>query len=70
MRGFRKEVRDPLDKTVSKFVRHGKGDHDIWRNPVTGKSLQRASQRSCRGIKPTKFSRMLACQSSSSLIVP
>jgi predicted RNA binding protein YcfA (HicA-like mRNA interferase family) len=39
MRGFGKEVRDRLREGACEFVRHGKGDHDIWRNPRTGKSI-------------------------------
>jgi hypothetical protein len=29
MKGFGKEVRDRLSEAGCKFVRHGKGDHDI-----------------------------------------
>jgi predicted RNA binding protein YcfA (HicA-like mRNA interferase family) len=39
MKGFGKEVRDGLHEGGCEFVRHGKGDHDIWRNPRTGKSV-------------------------------
>jgi predicted RNA binding protein YcfA (HicA-like mRNA interferase family) len=39
MKGFGKEVRDRLREGGCEFVRHGKGDHDIWRNPKTGKSV-------------------------------
>jgi predicted RNA binding protein YcfA (HicA-like mRNA interferase family) len=39
MIGFGKEVRDRLREGGCEFVRHGKGDHDIWRNLGTGKSV-------------------------------
>ena len=39
MKGFGKEVRDRLQEAGCEFVRHGKGDHDIWRNPTMGKSF-------------------------------
>ena len=38
MKGFGKEVRDLLSAAGCQFVRHGKGDHDVWRSP-TGKSV-------------------------------
>ena len=38
MKGFGKEVRDRLSAAGCEFVRHGKGDHDIWRT-TAGKSL-------------------------------
>jgi predicted RNA binding protein YcfA (HicA-like mRNA interferase family) len=39
MKGFGKEVRDRLQEAGCEFVRHGKGDHDIWRSPTIGKSF-------------------------------
>jgi hypothetical protein len=33
VRGFGKAVRDKLTETGCSFVRHGKGDHDIWYSP-------------------------------------
>jgi len=33
MKGFGKAVRDLLVAAGCSFVRHGKGDHDIWRTP-------------------------------------
>jgi predicted RNA binding protein YcfA (HicA-like mRNA interferase family) len=39
MKGFGKEVRDRLAEGGCEFVRDGKGDHDVWRSPTTGKSF-------------------------------
>ena len=36
MAEYEKKVRDILKKNGCVFVRHGKGDHDIWRNPLYG----------------------------------
>lgn len=33
MRGYGREVRDILAAEGCWFVRHGRGDHDIWRSP-------------------------------------
>ena len=35
MAGFEKRVREVLDQNGCYFVRHGKGDHDIWHSPIT-----------------------------------
>ncbi len=35
MRGYGKAVRDIIVENGCWFVRHGKGDHDIWRSPLT-----------------------------------
>lgn len=37
MRGFGKPVRDQLLAGGCQFVRHGKGDHDVWESPRNGK---------------------------------
>jgi len=37
--GFGKAVRDKLQEADCKFVRHGKGDHDIWHSPITARNL-------------------------------
>ena len=37
MAEYEKKVRDKLAEHGCKFVRHGKGDHDIWYSPITGK---------------------------------
>ncbi len=33
MKGLGKEVRDILNKNGCAFLRHGRGDHDIWTSP-------------------------------------
>lgn len=35
MRGYGKAVRRILEENGCWFVRHGRGDHDIWRSPLT-----------------------------------
>lgn len=35
MAEYEKRVRDILSKNHCTFVRHGKGDHDIWYSPIT-----------------------------------
>lgn len=35
MRGYGKQVRDILDAAGCTFLRHGRGDHDIWTSPNT-----------------------------------
>lgn len=39
MAEFEKKVREILIENGCHFVRHGKGDHDIWINPKTNKSF-------------------------------
>ena len=39
MPDYAKPVREALQTHGCLFVRHGKGDHDIWRNPVSGHSF-------------------------------
>ena len=34
-----KEVRAELAAQGCTFVRHGKGDHDIWYSPITGRHI-------------------------------
>jgi predicted RNA binding protein YcfA (HicA-like mRNA interferase family) len=36
MAEYEKKVRDELRRHGCYFVRHGKGDHDIWYSPITG----------------------------------
>ena len=36
MAEYEKKVRDILLRYGCSFVRHGKGDHDIWYSPMTG----------------------------------
>lgn len=35
MAEYEKKVRELLAKNNCNFVRHGKGDHDIWYSPIT-----------------------------------
>ena len=35
MAEFEKRVREILKENGCYFVRHGKGDHDIWYSPIT-----------------------------------
>lgn len=35
MAEYEKKVRDVLSENGCTFVRHGKGDHDIWYSPIT-----------------------------------
>lgn len=35
MNDYGKEVRRKLHDSGCVFVRHGRGDHDIWRSPLT-----------------------------------
>jgi len=39
MAEYEKKVRDALKAHGCSFVRHGKGDHDIWYSPHTGTPL-------------------------------
>jgi len=49
-----KQLRELLREAGFEFLRHGKGSHDIWRNPMTGKSV--AIQRRCHhAILLTRF---------------
>ena len=36
MAEYEKKVRDILREHGCRFVRRGKGDHDIWFSPITG----------------------------------
>lgn len=36
MAEYEKKVRVVLKEHGCSFVRHGKGDHDIWYSPITG----------------------------------
>lgn len=51
MAEYEKKVREVLRKHGCYFVRHGKGDHDIWYSPITdinvavdGKIMQLAEE--------------------------
>jgi hypothetical protein len=39
MAEYEKKIRDKLREHGCYFVRHGKGDHDIWHSPITGINL-------------------------------
>ncbi|MDR2742422.1 MAG: type II toxin-antitoxin system HicA family toxin [Treponema sp.] len=39
MAEYEKKVRQILKAHGCYFVRHGKGDHDIWYSPITGKNF-------------------------------
>jgi len=39
MAEYEKQVRDILSSHNCTFVRRGKGDHDIWFSPITGRHI-------------------------------
>lgn len=39
MTDFTPAVKDILRKYGCEFVREGKGDHEIWKSPITGNSF-------------------------------
>ncbi|MCL2336523.1 MAG: type II toxin-antitoxin system HicA family toxin [Firmicutes bacterium] len=39
MAEYEKKVREILRENNCMFVRHGKGDHDIWYSPITDKHV-------------------------------
>lgn len=39
MAEYEKKVREILKKNGCTFVRHGKGDHDIWYSPITDTNI-------------------------------
>jgi predicted RNA binding protein YcfA (HicA-like mRNA interferase family) len=39
VKGYAKEVREKLKEAGWEFLRHGKGDHDVWHNPRTGQKV-------------------------------
>ena len=36
---YTREVIDILSQNDCSFVRHGKGDHDIWYSPITNRNI-------------------------------
>jgi hypothetical protein len=36
---YEREVREILHQNGCTFIRHGKGDHDIWYSPITNQSF-------------------------------
>lgn len=39
MAEYEKKVREILKNNGCKFIRHGKGDHDIWYSPVNDRHV-------------------------------
>ena len=39
MKGYYKPLRRLLVEAGCEFVRQGKGDHEVWRSPITGRLL-------------------------------
>ena len=39
MAEYEKKVRKLLSQNGYAFLRHGKGDHDIWYSPITGRHV-------------------------------
>jgi hypothetical protein len=39
VKGYGKAVRDKLKEAGWSFHHHGKGDHDVWWNPLTGEKV-------------------------------
>jgi hypothetical protein len=39
MADFAKKIRDILGKHGCTYLRHGKGDHDIWYSPLTNRHI-------------------------------
>ncbi len=39
MAEYEKKVREILKNNNCSFIRHGKGDHDIWYSPITKRNV-------------------------------
>lgn len=39
MAGYTSQVKDVLRQHKCNFLRHGKGDHDIWYSPISRRSF-------------------------------
>lgn len=39
MAEYEKKLREILSQNKCVFVRHGKGDHDIWYSPITNRNF-------------------------------
>jgi predicted RNA binding protein YcfA (HicA-like mRNA interferase family) len=54
VKGYAKAVRKHLSQAGCYFVRHGKGDHDIWFSPITKRAVtvdhQMDSRHTANGI--------------------
>jgi hypothetical protein len=55
VKGYAKDVREILEAHGCRFVRHGKGDHDIWESPINGHRFPWITT-SNLGTPPTPFS--------------
>lgn len=53
MAEFEKRVRKVLSENGCYFVRHGKGDHDIWHSPVTNANFPVPTKIKARPIANT-----------------
>ena len=54
---FTRAVREALEEAGCTFARHGKGDHDIWQSPITGRFVVDGSiksRHSANETRPTK----------------
>ena len=62
MAEFENKVRQKLSENGYAFYRHGKGDHDIWKNNVTGRcvtvdgTIKAIPHNYCRVIASANFS--------------
>ena len=39
MKGYGREVRQKLEDAGCYFIRHGRGDHDVWHSPINDRRL-------------------------------
>ena len=39
MADYEKKVRELIRENECKFLRHGKGDHDVWYSPITKRNF-------------------------------
>ena len=39
MAEYEKKVREIMARSGGMFIRHGKGDHDIWYSPITSRHV-------------------------------
>ena len=55
MAEYEKKVREILKQNGCYFVRHGKGDHDIWYSPITNTHVTELMEKSNRGSLQMQF---------------
>jgi hypothetical protein len=48
VKGFGKAVREKLTEAGCRFVRHGRGDHDIWYSSISDQNLMVPVKIMCR----------------------